>query len=218
MRRHLFFDTSLFAITDNHLANAVATKSVSAVGRVKCYKKRAIVRATSPFLQPIGDRLHCRRTQVDRLSLRTASLAPNPQTLTGRIKVTNIQLTNFVSSQSIAPQQPEQSIVSLASFRCPVAPAQNSLKSWSVNPGCISVADNFLPLDILQTVMARAELATHFHQRLDSRQPPINSRFLKSLIDQLGFILENHRHGLTLGQVQKFQNVIRTGGCSRHSF
>src|SRR4028119_1913265 len=113
VRRHLFFDTSLFAITDNHLADAVATKSVSAVSGVKCYKKRAIGRATSPFLQPIGDRLHCRRTQIDRLSLRTASLAKNPQSLTDRVKITNTQLTDFVSTQSITPQQAQQSIITL---------------------------------------------------------------------------------------------------------
>src|SRR4028119_1544594 len=119
VRRHLFFDTSLFAVTDNHLADTIATKSVSAVSGVKCYKKRAILRETSRFLQPIGDRLNRRRTQIDRLSLRTASLAENPQSLTHRVKVTHTQLTDFVSSQSIAPQQAQQSIVSLASFRCP---------------------------------------------------------------------------------------------------
>jgi hypothetical protein len=52
--------------------------SVSAVGGVKCCKKRTIVRATSPFFQPICDRLHCRRTQIDHLSLRATSLAENP--------------------------------------------------------------------------------------------------------------------------------------------
>src|SRR4028118_1894075 len=109
---HLFFDTSLFAITNNHLADTVAAKSVSAVSGVKCYKKRAIVRATSPFLQPIGDRLHCRRTQIDRLSLRTASLAKNSQSLTDWVKVTNTQLADFVATQSITPQQAQQSIVS----------------------------------------------------------------------------------------------------------
>jgi hypothetical protein len=44
--------------------------------------------------------------------------------------------------------------------------------------------------------MARTELATHFHQTFDSRQPPINSRFLKSLVDQLGFVLQDHRNRL----------------------
>ena len=46
-----------------------------------------------------------------------------------------------------------------------------------------------LPFDILQTVMARAELATHFHQRFDRRQPPIDSRFLQPLVDRLSFVL-----------------------------
>jgi len=70
--------------------------SVSAVGGVKCYKKRAIVQATSPLLQPIGSRLHCRRTQIDRLSLRTASLAKNPLSSCW-VKISSVQLTDFVS-------------------------------------------------------------------------------------------------------------------------
>jgi hypothetical protein len=102
--------------------------------------------------------------------------------LTDRVKITNTQLADFVSSQSITPQQAQQSIITLPSQSSPIALLQNSLKSWSVNPRCIAVADNFLPLDILQTVMARTELATHFHQRFDRRQPPINSRFLNPLL------------------------------------
>src|SRR4028118_1629006 len=113
VRRHLFFDTSTFGVTDNHLADTIAAKSVSAVGGVKCYKKRTIVRETSPFLQPIGDRLNSRHAQVHYFRLSATSLAENPQSLTNRVKVTNTQLADFVSSQSITPQQTQQSIITL---------------------------------------------------------------------------------------------------------
>ncbi len=60
--------------------------------------------------------------------------------------------------------------------------------------------------------MTRAELAAHFHQTFDSRQPPIDCGFLQPLINQLGFIFQHYRHSLTLFQVQKFQNVVRYSG------
>jgi hypothetical protein len=76
------------------------------------------------------------------------SLAKNPQRPTGWVKVTNTQLADFVSSQSITPQQAQQSIITLPSQSSPIALLQNSLKSCSVNPRCIAVADNFLPFDV----------------------------------------------------------------------
>jgi hypothetical protein len=106
MRGHLFFDTSTFAVADNHLADTVAAESVSAVGGVKCDKKRTIVLSNFPFLQPIGD---SPATVAEPKSIVSACVrVPLPRirnVLLAGSKVTNTQLADFVSSQSITPQQ-----------------------------------------------------------------------------------------------------------------
>src|SRR4028119_363843 len=122
---------------------------MTCISKVESRKQWGILRGiAAPSFEPVGDRLNRRRPQVDHLSLRPASLAKNPQSFTGRVKVANVQLTNLISSQSIAPQQAKQSIITLARQVCAIALLQNSLKSCSVNPRRIPVTGNFLSLDI----------------------------------------------------------------------
>jgi len=68
----------------------------------------------APSFEPVSDRLHSRRPQVHGFRLSAASLTQNPQSLSQWIEIANTQLTDFVSPQSITPQQPEQSIITLA--------------------------------------------------------------------------------------------------------
>ena len=85
-------------MADNNFSEPVACQPMTCISKVESRKQGSILRGVAaPSFEPVGDRLNSRRPQVDRLSLRPASLAKNPQSLTGRIKVTNTQLADFVS-------------------------------------------------------------------------------------------------------------------------
>ena len=87
---------------------------MSGVGKVQSGKQR---RVSSPIarsmFQPVGDRGDRGSPQSHNLAARAASLSQNPQSWGIRIEVGEAELTNFGPPQSITPQQPEQSIISL---------------------------------------------------------------------------------------------------------